>query len=180
MASKSVKGFLLYRIYFRRQNGGEFLAYIGRTKQPLGTRIRGHLFAKPMHRSIHIEQVSKIEYAQLPTEADMNLYEIYYILKEKPPINVDDKARDSLTVVLPELEWQRYDPPLWDKWKDELEVLDRGWNEKSRRLHRDIPQELSILRSRWRMGELTEEDYYAQKDALQAEADRLRERLYPY
>ena len=72
----SIQGFVLYRIFY-----GEHIVYVGRTKQPLQNRIRGHLFGKPMHRKIDIEQVSRIEYAEFKTEADMNLYEIYFILK---------------------------------------------------------------------------------------------------
>lgn len=40
-----VQGFLIYRIWY-----GDCLVYVGRTKQPLQSRIRGHLFNKPMHR----------------------------------------------------------------------------------------------------------------------------------
>ena len=67
-------GFTLYRIYY-----GDSIVYLGRTMQPLQNRIRGHLFKKPMHREICIEQVSKIEYATFKSQADMNLYEIYFI-----------------------------------------------------------------------------------------------------
>ena len=88
-----VQGFLIYRIWY-----GDCLMYVGRTKQPLQSRIRGHPFSKPMHRTVNIEQVTKIEYAELGSEADMNLYEIYYILRLHPPLNVDDKARDDLSV----------------------------------------------------------------------------------
>lgn len=55
-----VQGFLIYRIWY-----GDCLVYVGRTKQPLQSRIRGHLFSKPMHRTVNIEQVTKIEYAEL-------------------------------------------------------------------------------------------------------------------
>lgn len=54
MADK--KNFVLYRIYY-----GENIVYIGRTKQPLQNRIRGHAFKKPMHRSISIDNVSHFE-----------------------------------------------------------------------------------------------------------------------
>ena len=104
-----VQGFLIYRIWY-----GDCLVYVGRTKQPLQSRIRGHLFSKPMHRTVNIEQVTKIEYAELGSEADMNLYEIYYILRLHPPLNVDDKARDDLSVTLPELEWKEFTTPLWE------------------------------------------------------------------
>lgn len=49
------KGFILYRIWY-----GDNLVYLGRTKQPLQSRIHGHLFKKPMHRSINIEFIQKM------------------------------------------------------------------------------------------------------------------------
>lgn len=120
----SPKGFILYRIWY-----GGCLAYLGRTKQPLQARIRGHMFARPMHRKIDIHNVTKIEYTQLQTEADMNLYEIYFINLWKPPLNVDDKARDNLTIVLPELDWKEFVPKNWEQWKRELRSEDMyGWH----------------------------------------------------
>ncbi len=133
----SPQGFLLYRIYY-----GDIIAYLGRTKQPLQARIRGHVFQKPMHKLILIQNVSKIEYTELQTEADMNLYEIYYINLWKPPLNVDDKARDELSISLPELEWKEFVPANWDDWKRQLEnnrempVWNRLRNEKLEELLR--------------------------------------------
>lgn len=90
-----IQGFILYRIWY-----GNDLVYLGRTKQPLQTRLHGHFFKKPMHRSISINLVTKIEYAMFPTESDMNLYEIYFINLWKPALNIDDKCKDELTVLL--------------------------------------------------------------------------------
>ena len=121
----SPKGFILYRIYY-----GECMAYLGSTKQSLQARIRGHMFVSPMHRAIDIHNVTRIEYTELSTEADMNLYEIYFINLWKPPLNVDDKARDSLTIRLPELEWKEFVPARWEEWKKELQPDDLyGWHQ---------------------------------------------------
>lgn len=127
---RSPKGFILYRIWY-----GIVLAYVGRTKQPLQARIRGHMFAKPMHRAIDIHNVTLIEYAEFQTEADMNLYEIYFINFWKPPLNVDDKARDSLTIILPDVSWKPFIPNKWDEWKrmlssDDMWKWHKGRNEK--------------------------------------------------
>lgn len=120
----SPKGFILYKIWY-----GDCLAYLGRTKQPLQARIRGHMFAKPMHRAIDIHNVTKIEYTKLQTEADMNLYEIYFINLYKPPLNIDDKAQDNLTIQLPELKWEEFIPSKWEDWKIELSSDDMwGWH----------------------------------------------------
>lgn len=172
-----VQGFILYRFFYRGAGGKDTIVYIGRTKQPLQTRIRGHLFAKPMHRSISIEQVTRIEFARLPTEADMNMYEIYYILKEKPLLNVDDKTNDSLTVSLPELAWTEFRPPLWEKWRKELREIEDERGRLRRRVY-DIPQEVRVLRSQWKMGKITEAEYWAEKDALMDEEREIRKKLY--
>jgi hypothetical protein len=94
--------------------------YLGRTKQPIADRIRGHFFSKPMHRKIDINVVSKIEIAKCKSEADMYLYEIYYINLLKPALNRDDKAHDEMSVHLPELEFLEYKPKLMDKWKEQI------------------------------------------------------------
>lgn len=117
---KNFSGFILYRIYY-----GDHLVYLGRTMQPLQNRIRGHLFKKPMHREIDINQVSKIEYATFQSQADLYLMEVYYINLWKPPLNKDDKAFDELTITLPEVEWKRFSTHLWEKWKAEIAENDR-------------------------------------------------------
>lgn len=156
----NIQGFILYRIYY-----GDTLIYLGRTKQPLQNRIRGHLFQKPMHRSIYIDLVTKIEYAKFQTEADMNLYEIYFINLWKPPLNVDDKCQDDLTVSLPDVEWSLFETPLWEKWKTEIEKRDRKYhmreNEKAAK-----EAMFHFMRRKWHEGKITEEQYYEFKDGL--------------
>lgn len=115
----SPQGFILYRIWY-----GNVLAYLGRTKQPLQDRIRGHMFAKPMHRVIDIHRVTLIDYAEFQTEADMNLYEIYFINLWKPPLNVDDKAKDSLTIFLSDATWKPFKPSKWEEWKKDIDAKD--------------------------------------------------------
>lgn len=122
------KEYILYKIYAE-----DCLLYLGRTSQPLQARLHGHFFKKPMLREINIEIVTRIEYAVFPTQADMFLMEIYYINKLKPPLNKDDKARDELTITLPEVQFQEYICPLMDKWREEIRVMDED-NEKNRKL----------------------------------------------
>ena len=167
-----VQGFILYRIYY-----GEHLVYVGRTKQPLQNRIRGHLFAKPMHRTIAIEQVSRIEYAEFKTEADMNLYEIYFILKWHPPLNVDDKTRDYPTVELPPVEWRRFVTPLWGKWLQQI-AENASEHEKMLRRYREIPEEIRVIRSQWRMGEIDDDTCDERVETLKTEQDRLHDKLW--
>ena len=85
-----------------------------------------------MHRVIDIELVSKIEYATFETVADMYLYEIYYINKYHPALNRDDRAKDNLTVALPEVTWISFYPPLMDKWKEQIHERDAAAKEKAR------------------------------------------------
>lgn len=112
-----------------------------------------------MHRSIAINLVTKIEYAEFLTEADMNLYEIYFINLWKPPLNIDDKCKDKLTVMLPEIKWNTFTTPLWDKWKKEISMVDKEYQmkkqEKAAKLEID-----RIMRRKWYSGEITEEEYY--------------------
>lgn len=105
--------YILYKIYY-----GDELVYIGRTTQNLKDRLRLHFFGKPMVKKIDILRTTKIEYTLCETMADMYLYEIYLINYYKPPINKDDKAKDDLTIVLPEPKFYPYWDNIIDKWKD--------------------------------------------------------------
>lgn len=127
--------FTLYKIYSEN-----CLLYIGRTKQPLQTRLHSHFFKKPMVREINIEAVTKIEAASFPTEADMYLYEIYYINKFKPPLNRDDKARDELTISLPEVQFQEFHCPLMKVWREKIRDTDAQY-EENRRLKNELEME---------------------------------------
>mgnify|MGYP002537246776 CR=1 FL=1 len=164
--------YIVYRIYY-----GDCLVYVGRTKQPLQNRIRGHLFSKPMHRTISIEQVTKIEYAELGSEADMNLYEIYYILKMHPPLNVDDKAHDCLSVGLPELRWKTFATPLWEKWRAEIADHD-SFVDRLRKRYIEIPQEISVLRGLRRTGQVTEFEYEERIASLHKEKAKVEKELW--
>ena len=167
-----VKGFILYKIYYSFG-----IVYLGRTKQPLQDRIRGHMFKKPMHRSLDINLVTKIEYAQFQTEADMNLYEIYYINKLKPPFNIDDKTSDKLTVFLPDIEFIPFECHLWDKWKDEINSKNTECEQKRKRYY-SINEERSLVRDKYKMGEITKDECRNEIDKLNSEEKQLRKELY--
>ncbi len=64
--------------------------------------------------------VTRIEYAEFATCADMYLYEIYYINILHPILNRDDAAPDELTVVLPEVAFTEFECNLMEKWKAEV------------------------------------------------------------
>ena len=167
----------LYRIYYRDDAEGDFIVYVGRTNMELKNRLRGHFFQKPMHRTICIEQVSRIEYATFKTEADMNLYEIYFILTLKPPLNVDDKTRDYPTVSLPEVEWKEWHDDIFNKWLKEIAEKSDQY-EKDKRRYYAIREEMRVVRSLKRTGEITENECFDRIEALQAEWSRLNKELY--
>lgn len=112
-----------------------------------------------MLRDIDIFQISKIEYAEFPTVADMYLYEIYYINLYKPQLNKDDKARDMLTVTLPEVEWKQFTSPLIEKWKTQIIDADAILKEKEAEKAR-ISQKLHDIRASRRRGEISENEYW--------------------
>lgn len=146
--------FTLYRIYY-----GDSIVYLGRTSQPLTNRIRGHLFKKPMHRELNIEQISKIEYATFQSKADMYLYEIYFINLWKPALNRDDKATDCLTVSLPDVEWKLFQTSLWEKWEKEIARRD-AIEEGKRKAKLSAFEKDRVMRQKRRSGEITEEEYW--------------------
>lgn len=154
-------GFTLYRIYC-----GEHIVYLGRTMQPLQNRIRGHLFKKPMHREIAIDQISKIEYATFKTQADMYLYEIYFINLWRPALNKDDKATDDLTITLPDVEWHLFTTPLWEKWKKEIAEKDTA-EEQERKLKAKLFTQKQALQRKHRAGEISDEEYYQRIEKLE-------------
>ena len=165
--TQRIQGFIVYRIFY-----GERLVYIGRTKQPLQNRIRGHLFSKPMHRTIAIEMVTKIEYTEFQTEADMNLYEIYFILKWHPLLNVDDKTRDYPTVDLPDVCWKEFHTPLWGKWMQQITETVNDHQKALRRYHQ-IPEEISVIRSARHTEELSSEEAILKIEQLKTESQDL-------
>ncbi len=120
--------FLLYKIYYSTEDGGDVLVYIGRTKQPLNNRLRGHFFKKPMMRELDINQVARVEYAEFNTEADMNVMEVILINRYKPGLNKDDKANDELTIPFPAVPFYKYDCHNFEKWKREIAEIDATYN----------------------------------------------------
>lgn len=167
-----IQGFILYLFYY-----GNKIVYLGRTKQPLQDRIRGHLFKKPMHRSIDINLVTKVEYAMFKTEADMNIYEIYLINKLKPCFNVDDKTGDYPTVTLDQVNFIAFDCHLWDKWKRAINDSNGEFQLKYDR-YKTIREDFSVIRSMHKIGEITKDECLEKLEKLKQEEVELKEFLY--
>ena len=146
-------GFTLYRIYY-----GDEIVYLGRTMQALQDRIRGHVFGTVMLRKIDIDAVTKIEYCMFPSQADMYLYEIYFINKYKPRLNCDDKASDDLTVKLREPVWTTFETQLWGRWKKEIH--ERRRVEAAAKLReKKLREEEQEMRRKRHSGEISEEEF---------------------
>lgn len=134
------KRFMLYKIYYFTERGEDVLVYIGRTKQSMNARLHGHFFKAPMMREIDITQVSRIEYSCFDTEADMFVAEIILINRFKPALNRDDKAKDELTIQLPEFEFIPYECPHIERWKKEISERDLS-SEKFKKARADLLEE---------------------------------------
>lgn len=153
-----IKGYILYKIYYKND-----LVYLGRTKQNLQIRLRGHFFGKPMHRKIDINQVTKIEYANFKSESDMFLYEVYYINKYKPALNVGNKAHDDLTINLPDIKFIEFRCKLMDKWIAQINEENSKYEQEKK--EKQIRFELSRkMRKKWHNGEISEDEYYKFKE----------------
>jgi len=117
-----------------------------------------------MMREIDIDEVVGIEYAELETEADMNVYEVYLINKYKPYLNKDDKAHDELTIEIPEPEFHTYDCPLMYKWKQQIIKIDNKELE-NRNAKIEHTLRVSEARRKHKNGEIAYDEYLIIKDA---------------
>ena len=165
---ESPKGYILYKIYY-----GKDLVYLGRTKQPLMNRLKTHCFKDPTVRSIEVNKISKIEYTVLPTEADMFIYEIYYINIYKPPLNVDDKAGDNFTFgSLPEIKWKNWNyEDLLETWANQMEGHDNQlmFRTKEKKARRNYTR---LMKEKFEKGEISEDEYFDFKEQMRKERRR--------
>ncbi len=90
--------FYIYR-YFNHKNQ---VIYVGLTARPLKQRVKEHS-AEQLQADTH-----HIDFATVSSEADMRMYELYYINKYRPKYNKRDLYFDGHSVKLPELIFQPY------------------------------------------------------------------------
>ena len=154
--------YTIYRIY---NSWG--ICYIGRTRQNLNDRLRGHFFEKPMHRKIDINAVTRIDYTECQTEANMFVLEIILVNLYKPPLNCDDKASDELTLVFPIPEFTEYKPKLFDKWKKQIAERDmKDVEKRKQKIQNDVM--LREMRLKRLNGLITDDEYYNFKEGIDA------------
>lgn len=89
---------IIYR-YFDKQNN---VIYVGLTSRPLKRRVKEHSIEQLQSETDHID------FAMVPSEADMRMYELFYINKYQPKYNKRDLYKDGNTINLPELTFQPY------------------------------------------------------------------------
>lgn len=94
---------ILYRML---DDNGKVL-YVGQTVQLLKKRIRQHFGPKGYIKPV-LHQVARVEFAHVPNDADLNLYEAYYIGLENPPINGLLKTVDRPTITLEPLVFEEF------------------------------------------------------------------------
>jgi len=111
---------MLYRIFYPSPDG-EYIAYIGRSNADLTRRLRHHFLAShKFQKKLFLCEKTRVETAKFDTVANMFVAEIAYINIEKPPLNVDDKADDELTlpVDLSGVKWKPWEKAhLLEKWR---------------------------------------------------------------
>jgi len=94
----------IYKIFY-----GDELVYLGKTSKPLEQKLYGHFSSNRIMRRLDAKSVTKIECAKVKTQADLFLYETYYLNKWKPKLNSEEKAKDKLTIELPDVSFQEFE-----------------------------------------------------------------------
>lgn len=115
MTDQKKPRFCLYKIYSEN-----CLLYVGSTKQPIKDTLHEHFFKEHKRKPIYVECVERIEYAFLPTEADLLVAEAFYLNKLKPALNQAGIARDTLNIDLPDIKFSIYECEELPKWKEQI------------------------------------------------------------
>ncbi len=113
--------FCLYRIYSEN-----CLLYVGTTTRPLLDKLHDHFFKAQKVKPINLECVSKIEYAFLPSEADLIVSEAYDINRFKPALNFYNMACDHLTITIPEPTFHLYQSEQLEGWKEQIKAENKN------------------------------------------------------
>lgn len=112
------KEYIIYRIWY-----SDLICYVGQTIQSLETRMKQHFW---YDKDLDIKNVSKIQYSILKTQADLNVYEIYFINKYRAFENRSGFAGDKLNLELPELEWKDINEVVFKELKSKTNIRARS------------------------------------------------------
>lgn len=110
------KEYYIYR-YFNNQHD---VIYVGLTTRPLKERVREHKVEALQ------KETAMIDYATVSNQADMEIYEIFYINKYLPKYNIKSADPQRTTVQLPELHFQ-----VFSHLQDNLENVNANYRENS-------------------------------------------------
>jgi excinuclease UvrABC nuclease subunit len=91
-------GYFIY-VFMSKENRP---IYVGKTKQKLSIRMSTH---NHLPNDCY-NNVDKIYFGKVESEADMAIYEAYYINKYKPRYNTMLKYGDKLNIKLPDLDFK--------------------------------------------------------------------------
>lgn len=123
--------FYVYRFLDKKEN----IIYVGKSKQGLEQRFRGHLHLP----EACYELVYKIEYIECATESDMSIKEIYYINKYRNEgvfFNVLDTADVPKSIEFVD-KWQQYKGPLGAHFCHSINYIKGYTSKKAVRYNKD-------------------------------------------
>lgn len=123
--------FYVYRFLDKKKN----IIYVGKSKQELELRFRGHLHLPDACYDL----TYKIEYIECTTEADMSIKEIFYINKYRHDgnfFNVLDKTDVPISVEFND-KWKQYRGPLGPHFHHSINFIKSYTSEKTTRYNRD-------------------------------------------
>ena len=123
--------FYVYRFLDRKKN----IIYVGKSKQALEQRFRGHLHLP----TACYDLTYTIEYIECATESDMSIKEIYYINKYRHDgefFNVLDMADIPVSVEFND-RWKQYKGPLGAHFHHSINYIKGYTSEKVERYNKD-------------------------------------------
>lgn len=124
--------YYVYRFLDKAKN----IIYVGKSKQELEQRFRGHLHLP----NECYDLVYRIEYIECKTESDMSIKEIYYINKYKNSehyyFNVLDMTELPISVDFDD-KWKKYKGPLGENFKNSINYKKGYTTEKEIKYNKD-------------------------------------------
>lgn len=85
---------MAYVYRFRHYLTNEII-YVGKTTRKINTRMNEHFSKRGHLPNKCYDNVGKIEYIEVSSDADARLVELYLINKYKPKYNIEGKAQDA-------------------------------------------------------------------------------------
>lgn len=123
--------YYVYRFLDKKKN----IIYVGKSKQDLEQRFRGHLHLPDACYDL----TYKIEYIECSTESDMSIKEIYYINKYRHDgnfFNVLDTSDVPVSVEFKD-KWKQYKGPLGTQFHHSINYLKGYTTQKEARYNKD-------------------------------------------